>query len=94
MYLQAYDVSMLTNDIVSIVKNKSFQTNYMFEQAINSIDDRYADEVISSCLDRLLKVDDSLQQLFITTILEQSNPKIKKVLVHVLMKKFAQLASG
>lgn len=93
MQLQAYDVSILTNDIVSMVKNKSSKNNSLFEQAINSIDDRYADEVISTCLDKLLKIDDSLQQVFINTIFAQPNTKLKKVLVQVLMNKLNEVAA-
>lgn len=92
MQLQAYDVSRLTNDIVSLAKSTSAKKNYLFEQAINSIDDRYADEVISTCLEKLLKVDDALQQVFINTIFSQPNRKLKKVLVRVLMRKLNQLA--
>jgi hypothetical protein len=87
MQLQAYDVAILTNDIVSLVKNTSAKKNYQFEQAINSIDERDADEVISTCLEKLIKVDDSLQQAFINTIFAQPNRKLKKVLVQVLMRK-------
>ena len=93
MQLQAYDVSILTNDIVSLVKSTSAKKKYLFEQAINSIDERNADEVISTCLEKLVKVDDSLQQAFINTIFAQSNRKLKKVLVQVLMKKLDRVAA-
>lgn len=87
MQLQAYDVSILTNDIASLVKSTSAKKKYLFEQAINSIDERNADEVISVCLEKLVKVDDSLQQTFINTVFAQPNRKLKKVLVQVLMRK-------
>ncbi|HAZ43779.1 MAG TPA: hypothetical protein DDW76_36940 [Cyanobacteria bacterium UBA11369] len=93
MQLQAYDVSIFTNDIVSLVKSTSEKKNYLFEQLINSIDERYADEVIASCLEKLLKVDDSLQQVFINRIFAHPNRKLKKVLVQVLMRDINQLAA-
>ena len=93
MQLQAYDVSILTNDIVSLVKSTSAKKNYLFEQVINSIDERYADEVISTCLEKLLKVDDSLQQVFINKIFAHPNRKLKKALVQVLMREFNQVAA-
>lgn len=93
MQLQANDVSILTNDIISLVKSTSAKKAYLLEQAINSIDERYAEEVISTCLEKLLTVDDSLQQVFINIIYAHPNRKLKKILVQVLMRELNQVAA-
>ena len=93
MQLQANDVSILTNDIISLVKSTSAKKAYLLEQAINSIDERYAEEVISTCLEKLLTVDDSLQQVFINKIYAHPNRKLKKILVQVLMREVNQVAA-
>lgn len=93
MQLQANDVSILTNDIISLVKSTSAKKAYLLEQAINSIDERYAEEVISTCLEKLLTLDDSLQQVFINIIYAHPNRKLKKILVQVLMRELNQVAA-
>lgn len=91
MQLQVNEVSMLTHTLVSLINSKNTKKNLLFEQAINAIDDKYAHEVISTCLDNLLRIDDSLQQLFINQVLNQTNTKIKKVLIQVLIGQLESL---
>ena len=93
MQLQANDVSIVTNDIVSLVKSTSAKKTYLLEQAINSIDERYAEEIISTCLEKLLTLDHSLQQVFINRIYAHPNRKLKKIMVQVLMRQLNQVAA-
>lgn len=87
MQVQTYDVSILTKDIVSLVQSNSSKKFDLVEQTISSLDEKYATQVISTCLDNLVRIDDSLQQLFINTILNQNNGRVKKALTHVLLRK-------
>ena len=86
MQVQTYDVSILTKDIVSLVRSNSSKKFDLVGQRICSLDENCVDQVISTCLDNLIKIDDSLQQLFINTIFSQPNGKVKKALTQVLLR--------
>lgn len=94
MPLQTNEVSELTDIIVSLFTSKNSKKNYGVEQAINSLDEQSADVVISNCLENLLKLDHSLQQLFINTVFNQNNITAKKVLTKVLLRQLNHSTSG